>query len=161
MTVTGMSTNEEEEIRVEAEKVSEESKAHDPARHPFKYPTGKVANISKDLSISIKFPDGTRIAKSGIISLNSIARIVSLLEKKGGVYNVFDTRQPLFGDISISVAKQLGKDKPLIIPYWVAWCMAKMGDLLGSKAPVNSNKLEKMTNSHTFSNEKAKHELVW
>ena len=51
--------------------------------------------------------------------------------------------------------------KPISIPYWMAWCMAKVGDLLGSKAPINSYKLEKMTKSLTFSNEKARKELHW
>ena len=65
------------------------------------------------------------------------------------------------GEISASVAKQLGKHKPISIPYWMAWCMAKVGDLLGSKAPINTYKLEKMTKSLTFSNEKARKELGW
>ena len=39
--------------------------------------------------------------------------------------------------------------------------MAKVGDFLGSKAPINSYKLEKMTKSLTFSNEKARRELGW
>ena len=43
----------------------------------------------------------------------------------------------------------------------MAWCMAKVGDLLGSKAPINSYKLSKMTESLTFSNEKARRELGW
>ena len=47
------------------------------------------------------------------------------------------------------------------IPYWVGWCMSKIGDLFGNKAPINSNKLEKMTKSLTFSNDKARKELNW
>ena len=90
-----------------------------------------------------------------------IANLVPLLEEKGGVYNVCDTNQPSFGQLSESVAKQLGKGKPLNIPYWMAWCMAKIGDLLGNKAPINSYKLEKMTKNLTFSNDKARKELNW
>lgn len=90
-----------------------------------------------------------------------IARLLPLLEEKGGVYNVCDTRQPSFGEISMPVARQLGKGKPISIPYWMAWYRAKVGDLLGSKAPINSYKLEKMTKSLTFSNEKARRELGW
>lgn len=103
---------------------------------------------------------GGKVVKS-ILMAEDIARLVPLLEEKGGVFNVCDTRQPSFGEISMSVAKQLGKGKPLDIPYWLAWCLAKVGDLLGAKAPINSYKLEKMTKSLTFSNEKAKHELGW
>lgn len=103
---------------------------------------------------------GGKVVKS-ILMAEDIARLVPIVAEKGGVYNVCDTRQPSFGEISMSVAKQLGKGKPLNIPYWLAWCLAKVGDLLGSKAPINSYKLEKMTKSLTFSNEKAKHELGW
>ena len=103
---------------------------------------------------------GGKVIKS-ILMAEDIARIMPALIEKGGVYNVCDTRQPSFGELSISVAKQLGKGKPLNIPYWMAWCMAKVGDCLGSKAPINSYKLEKMTQSLTFSNEKARKELGW
>ena len=103
---------------------------------------------------------GGKVVKS-ILMAEDIARLVPILEEKGGIYNVCDTRQPSFGEISESVAWQLGKRKPLSIPYWVAWCMAKVGDLLGAKAPINTYKLEKMTKSLTFSNEKAGRELGW
>lgn len=103
---------------------------------------------------------GGKVVKS-VLMAEDIARILPLVAEKGGVYNVCDTRQPSFGELSVSVARQLGKRKPISIPYWMAWCMAKVGDLLGSKAPINSYKLEKMTQSLTFSNEKARKELGW
>ena len=116
-----------------------------------------VKGIKKGYYMNIA---GGKVVKS-ILMAEDIARLVPLLEEKGGVYNVCDTRQPSFGEISLSVARQLGKGKPLDIPYWLAWCLAKAGDLLGDKAPINSYKLEKMTKSLTFSNEKAKRELGW
>ena len=100
---------------------------------------------------------GGKVVKS-ILMAQDIANIIPSLVKKGGIYNVCDTFQPTFGQISESVAKQLGKHKPISIPYWVAWCMAKVGDLLGNKSPINSYKLAK---SLTFSNEKARLELDW
>lgn len=103
---------------------------------------------------------GGKVKKS-ILMAEDIAHLLPLLEEKGGIYNVCDSYQPSFGEISASVAKQLGKHKPISIPYWMAWCMAKVGDLLGSKAPINSYKVEKMTKSLTFSNEKARTELKW
>ncbi len=116
-----------------------------------------VNGIKKGFYMNIA---GGNVIKS-ILMAEDIARLVPILEEKGGVYNVCDTRQPSFGEISMSVAKQLGKGKPISIPYWMAWCMAKVGDMLGNKAPINSYKLEKMTKSLTFSNEKARHELNW
>jgi hypothetical protein len=79
ITVTGIPTDEEAEIQAEADKVAEESKVHDPVRHPFKYPTDRVANINKKISISIKFPDGMRIAKTGI-SFTELKHLIERLE---------------------------------------------------------------------------------
>ena len=116
-----------------------------------------VAGIQKGVYLNIA---GGKVKKS-VLMAEDIARLLPLLAEKGGVYNVCDSYQPSFGELSELVAKQLGKRKPISIPYWMAWCMAKVGDLLGSKAPINSNKLEKMTKSLTFSNEKARRELCW
>lgn len=116
-----------------------------------------VNGIKKGFYMNIA---GGKVIKS-ILMAEDIARILPLIEEKGGVFNVCDTFQPSFGQISESVAKQLGKGKPLNIPYWVAKCMALVGDCLGNKAPINSYKLEKMTKSLTFSNEKARKELGW
>ena len=116
-----------------------------------------VNGIQKGFYLNVA---GGKVKKS-ILMAEDIAHLLPLLEEKGGVYNVCDSYQPTFGEISASVAKQLGKHKPISIPYWMAWCMAKVGDLLGSKSPINSYKVEKMTKSLTFSNEKAKKELGW
>ncbi len=116
-----------------------------------------VNGVRKEFYLNIA---GGKVKKS-VLMAEDIARLLPLLEEKGGVYNVCDSYQPTFGELAASVAKQLGKRKPVSIPYWVAWCMAKVGDLLGNKAPINSYKLEKMTKSLTFSNEKARRELGW
>lgn len=116
-----------------------------------------VNGIRKGFYMNIS---GKKVVKS-ILMAEDIARLLPLVIKKGGVYNVCDTQQPSFEDISIQIAKQLNKRKPLSIPYWMALCMAKAGDCIGSKAPINSFKLEKMTQSLTFSNDKARTELGW
>ena len=116
-----------------------------------------VDGIKKGFYMNIA---GGKVVKS-ILMAEDIARLLPLLEVKGGIYNVCDTRQPTFGELSMSIARQLGKRKPFNIPYWVAWCMAKVGDILGDKFPINSYKLKKMTKSLTFSNEKARHVLDW
>lgn len=116
-----------------------------------------VKGIQKGYYMNIA---GGKVVKS-ILMAEDIAHLLPLLEEKGGIYNVCDSYQPTFGELSISVANQLGKHRPISIPYWMAWCMAKVGDFLGNKAPINSYKLEKMTKSLTFSNEKARKELVW
>lgn len=116
-----------------------------------------VAGIKKGYYVNIA---GGKVRKSVLMAAD-IARLLPLVEGRSGVYNVCDSYQPSFGELSVSVAKQLGRRKPFNIPYWVAVCMAKIGDIIGPKAPINSYKLSKLTNSLTFSNEKARRELGW
>ena len=99
-------------------------------------------------------------AKKSILMAEDIANLVPLVAKKGGVYNVCDDYNPSFGELEASIAKQLGKRKPISIPYWMAKCLALIGDVFSS-FPINSPRLEKIVTSDTWSNEKAKRELGW
>ena len=100
-------------------------------------------------------------ARKSVLMVEDIHRLIMSLIEKGGVYNVCDDSQPTFRELEMLISKQLGKKVPISIPYWMAKLMALIGDLLGSKAPINSLKLSKITESLTFSNEKAKRELGW
>ena len=100
-------------------------------------------------------------ARKSVLMVQDIANLIPLLAEKGGIYNVCDTYQPTFRELESVICRQLGKSMPLSIPYWLAKSMAVIGDCLGSKAPVNSLKLNKITKSLTFSNEKAMRELGW
>ena len=54
----------------------------------------------------------------------------------------------------------MGKRPPISIPYWLAKCLAYVGDVLNF-IPINSQKLDKIVTSDIWSNEKAKRELGW
>lgn len=96
-----------------------------------------------------------------VLMVQDIARMLPALVEKGGVYNVCDDKHPTFAELEDVISKQLGKKKPASIPFGLAKMIAKVGNLLGSKAPINTLKLKKITESLTFSNEKAKRELGW
>lgn len=100
-------------------------------------------------------------ARKSVLMVQDIAKLVSLLAEKGGIYNVCDSHHPTFRELETTICRQLDKKLPLSIPYWVAKGMALAGDCLGRKAPINSLKLDKITKSLTFSNEKAIRELGW
>ena len=103
---------------------------------------------------------GSRARKS-VLMVQDIAKLVPLLAEKGGVYNVCDSYQPTFRELETVICRQLNRNLPVAIPYWMAKCMALIGDCLGKKPPINSLKLRKITKSLTFSNEKAIRELGW
>ena len=98
-------------------------------------------------------------SRKSVAMAEDIAKVVPICENKGGIFNLCDSYQPTFHELEELISKQLGKSNPLNVPYWVAICMAKIGDLLGKKAPINTYKLQKITKDLTFSNEKIKREL--
>jgi nucleoside-diphosphate-sugar epimerase len=100
-------------------------------------------------------------ARKSVLMVEDIARLVPLLADKGGIYNVCDSEHPTFHALEALVSKQLGKRMPLSVSYWMVNVLAKIGDCLGKRAPINSMRLKKITLSLTFSNEKAKRELGW
>lgn len=99
-------------------------------------------------------------ARKSMLMVDDIAHLVPLVAEKGGVYNVCDDHNPSFGELEVSIARQLGKRKPISIPYWMAKCLALVGDVF-SFFPINSRRLEKIVTTDIWSNEKAKRELGW
>ena len=100
-------------------------------------------------------------ARKSLLMAEDIAHLVPLVAEKGGVYNVCDDDHPSFGQLEELIANQLGKRNPISIPYWFAKCIALFGDVVGNGFPLNSKRLEKIVQSDTISNEKAKRVLGW
>ena len=99
--------------------------------------------------------------RKSLMMIHDIAHLVPKIENVGGIYNVCDNHHPSYRELGECISKQLGKShNPLSIPYWMAWCMAKIGDLVGV-LPIDSHRLEQLTKSNTYSNEKAKKALGW
>lgn len=101
-------------------------------------------------------------ARKSIFFVNDFVFIIENAHRmKQGVYNVCDSHHPSFKELSVLIAQQLNKNNPISIPLALALLMAKVGDFLGTKAPINSLKLSKIVNSLTFSNSKISQELNW
>ncbi|WP_322933405.1 NAD-dependent epimerase/dehydratase family protein [Bacteroides sp. CG01] len=124
-------------------------------------PPGNLGAMINGIRHSKYFSIAGGKARKSVLMVQDIANLIPLLAEKGGIYNVCDTYQPTFRELESVICRQLGKSMPLSIPYWLAKSMAVVGDCFGSKAPVNSLKLNKITKSLTFSNEKAMRELGW
>lgn len=116
-----------------------------------------VRGIQKGFYVNIA---GGKVQKS-ILMAEDIAILVKLAKDKGGIYNVCDSAQPSFGDLSKLIAKQLGKCNPISIPLFVAKSLAIIGDVVGKRFPINSLRLSKLTQSLTFSNQRAIDNLNW
>ena len=124
-------------------------------------PPGNLGAMIKGIKTGAYLSIAGGKARKSVLMVQDIARLLPALIDKGSIYNVCDDSQPTFRDLELLIAKQSGKNPPQSIPYWLAKFMTLVGDLLGQKAPINSLKLSKITESLTFSNEKAKRELNW
>lgn len=99
-------------------------------------------------------------AHKSMLMAEDIGNLVPLVVEKGGIYNVCDNHHPTFRELEITMARQLGKRPPLVIPYWIAKCLAWIGDVIPA-FPINSSRLEKIITDDTFSSAKAQKELDW
>lgn len=124
-------------------------------------PPGNLGAMINGIKTGKYFRIGNGSARKSVLMAEDIVRIIPRLVEIGGIYNVCDSHHPSFAELDDLIAKQLNKKTPRSIPYWVAKCLALIGDLIGNKSPFNSRKLEKVTKSLTFSNEKAKRDLDW
>lgn len=124
-------------------------------------PPGNLGAMICGIRSGRYFSIGGGTAKKSVMLAEDIAHLVPLLANKGGIYNICDSYQPCWSELEMVICNQLGKKKLYSIPYSLAKVFALFGDCLGSKAPINSLKLRKMTSSLTFSNRKAVEELGW
>lgn len=125
-------------------------------------PPGNLGDMIKGIKSGKYLNIGIESAKKSVFYVQDFAYIINNVAKiNKGVYNVCDSHHPTFLELSEKISLLLGKSKPFSIPFFVAKLLAIVGDLMGAKAPINSLKLSKITNSLTFSNEKIKNVLDW
>lgn len=124
-----------------------------------KNPPGNLGAMIKGISTGKYLSIAGGVSRKSVLMACDIAKVIPLCEEKGGVFNICDDSYPSFHELELLISKQLGKKQPLNIPYWIANCLANIGNLMGKKAPINSTRLEKIVKSLTFSNEKIKKEL--
>lgn len=124
-------------------------------------PPGNLGDMIKGIKKGFYLNIAGGKAKKSILMADDISVLLELSKDKGGVYNVCDTDQHSYNELSILIANQLHKSKPISIPYWIAKILAVAGDCLGRKAPINTPRLNKLTRSLTFSNAKAISDLGW
>lgn len=124
-------------------------------------PPGNLGSMIRGINTGRYFSIGKAEAKKSVVMASDVADVIPRLEGKNGIYNLTDGYDPSFGELEELISSQMNKRKPLSLPYFIAWLLAKCGDLLGRRAPINSNKLGKIVNPLTFSSVKAQSELNW
>lgn len=100
-------------------------------------------------------------AKKSVVLAEDVAGIILKAAEVGGIYNLTDGYHPSFNELAAEISRQLDKPQPRNIPIWIARIIANIGDLYGRNAPINSNKLKKITSDLTFNDSNAIEKLNW
>lgn len=123
-------------------------------------PPGNLGDMIKAIKTGRYFNIAGGKARKSIFWVEDFADLtIKSINKNGGIYNVCDDYNPDFNEISKKISKIIGKSAPHNIPFFVAKILAVIGDIIGNKAPINSLRLRKITDSLTFSNKKMKEDL--
>lgn len=124
-----------------------------------KNPPGNLGSMITGIKTNRYFSIAGGRARKSIAMASDIANIIPYIENRGGIFNLCDGYHPSFNELEHLICNQLNIPTPYSIPMWFAILLAKVGDFLGNSAPINSEKLNKITKDLTFSNKKLVTEL--
>ena len=103
---------------------------------------------------------GGETQKSMVLA-SDVAQFILKVSEIGGVYNLTDGYNPSFKELSVTISLQIGRKFVPNIPLIFAKVLAKIGDIVGDKFPLNSNKLAKLLAPLTFDDSKARKAFDW
>ncbi len=124
-------------------------------------PPGNLGVMIKAITANFYFNIGGGKVRKSMVLAEDVARFILKAAEVGGVYNLTDGYHPSFYELSNCISAQLGKRKPLNLPFLWALVIAKIGDFLGKNFPLDSDKLRKITSNLTFDDSKARSSFGW
>lgn len=124
-------------------------------------PPGNLGAMIKGIKSGRYFSIGQADARKSMVWARDIGNAMPKIAQVGGIYNLTDGFNPTFGELENAIAQALNKKKIKKMPYHLARLLAIIGDMMGSKAPINSDKLRKISSVLTFDDSKAKDLLGW
>ena len=124
-------------------------------------PPGNLGSMMNAIKKGFYFNIGGGIAKKSMVLTKDVAKIILVAAPKGGVFNLTDRVHPTFNELSVILASNQNKKSPLNMPLFIAKLIGLIGDVLGDKVPINTNKVKKITSDLTFDDSNAIHKLNW
>lgn len=125
------------------------------------HPKGNLKGMLKAIDKGYYFNIGGGKARKSMVLAKDIANFIPSVAAVGGIFNITDGFHPSFDELSSAICQSKNKTKPFNIPLTFAKLIGFIGDFLGSKAPINSLKVKKITSDLIFSDSKARKLLNW
>lgn len=124
-------------------------------------PPGNLGDMIKGIKKGYYFNIGGGYAKKSMVLASDIAKFILKVAEVGGIYNLTDGKHPTFNELSNCISKTINKKNVPNLPKYLAHVLAKFGDLIGDKSPINTNKLLKISSTLTFDDSKARQTFGW
>ena len=124
-------------------------------------PPGNLQSMIKAIQKGYYFDVNVPDVKKSMVLIDDVATFIGQVYPLGGIFNLTDGYHPSFREISNLISKQLHRKNAVVMPYALIKGVAFVGDFLGPRFPLNSNKLDKITNTLTFSDQKARAIAGW
>lgn len=124
-------------------------------------PPGNLRSMIDAIKSNYYFNISNGGAKKSIVLVDDVSSIILKAAEVGGIYNLTDGYHPNFNELSHCIAGQLGKKFVPNMSMFFAKLLAFFGDIMGSKFPINSDKLKKITSTLTFDDSKARKAFNW
>jgi len=125
-------------------------------------PPGNLGAMINALKRNRYLSIGAGTARRSMVMGTDVGRLCSRLKgHECGIYNLTDGCHPSIRELEKLVCQQLGRPMPRRIPRCVARVFGLCGDFVGRYSPVNSDKIDKLLSTLTFSDLAAKRQLDW
>jgi len=102
---------------------------------------------------------GTGDARRSMVLADDVAELVARAWGNAGVFNLTDRYHPSIREIDGHMSRQIGR-RVRSLPTWLARTMARVGDMVPG-SPFDSYRLEKLSRTLTFNDDKAVEKLGW
>jgi len=124
-------------------------------------PPGNFKDIIKAIKKRHYFNIQNNFSKRSMVLAEDIALLLKNIPMVNGDFNLSDGYHPSIFDFTNKISKQFHVKRPVVLPLFFFRILAFIGDNIYRNFPFNSKKLDKLTNTLTFDDSKARSCLYW
>ena len=124
-------------------------------------PPGNLGKMIRSFRRGLYPSIGDGSSRKSMIYGPDILQILPKISKIGGVYNLTDGYNPSFRELENCLTKVFNHKPILNLNAMMAKMLARFGDRVGNHFPFNSDTLNKIDHTLTFSDSKARSLLNW
>jgi nucleoside-diphosphate-sugar epimerase len=125
------------------------------------FPPGNLKAMEIAIKSGYYFNIKDNLAKKSMVLTSDISKFLTIATNIGGTYNLADGYNPTVNEFSNQIALYFNKRKPILLPLFLLKFVALVGDFLPIIFPLNSHRLSKLTQTLTFSDNKARRKFGW